>query len=269
MGINFSYDINKGKIGEWGQVNTVEDLQQCVRNTTVELPFTVHVKNESNGKKVAINVVKDINTSGGIVTDVNLCDKTGNIPDWLNEFFNGAVMNFVSQVIFDYTAKKGNIKYSGEFSNVDNLIHTLHNSLYAKSFELVLTRTVQVVDMYSNGKPIVLGKENLNMIVVDKLTYPNDILSLLKQEYGDTFGFKEMNFAENKPVYFSGVLESEELGPKNPNTGDPTTYIRRYIKCRQLTESDIVVNKNLCDIKTGKMPNVLTDFLSRTTEVIR
>lgn len=184
-------------------------------------------------------------------------------------------MNFVSQVMFSYDIKKGNIKVSGNLSDMNDLLKILNNSLNAKSFELILTRTVQIVDKDSKQKPVVLGNEKLNLVVTDELVYPKQVMNFLKQKYNDTFEFEKMPFALNNeyPVYFSGIQEIEELGPINPNTGDKTTFIRHYIQCRQLTNFDIVVNKKLHQIwplKTpGKMPIDLIVLLAKNKEIIR
>lgn len=182
-------------------------------------------------------------------------------------------MNFVSKVMFNYDIKKGNVKYSAPFFGIDNLLVALHNSLNAKSFELILTRTVSVIDTHSVQKPVVLGDEKLNLIVADELMYPMNVREFLKQKYNNTFGFENMNFSLNNeyPVYFSGILSREELGPISPTTGDRLTFTHHYIQCRQLTNFDIVVDKNLHQIwpiKTKKTPNVLTDFLAKTKEQI-
>lgn len=180
-------------------------------------------------------------------------------------------MNFESRVIFNYDIKKGNVKYSAPFVGIDNLVNALHNSLDAKSFELILTRAVQVVDKDSQQNPVVLGNERLNLVVTDELIYPKQVMDFLKQKYNDTFEFDDMHFSDSVPLYFSGVLSREELGPISPTTGDRLTFTHRYIQCRELSNKDIVVDKNLHQIwpiKTGKTPTVLTQFLSKTKEII-
>lgn len=155
-------------------------------------------------------------------------------------------MDFCLRVVFEYNIKKGAVCQKGQFSDIFNLRNILQNSLNHDSFELILTKTVLAEKYAQNQKPVVLDSEKFNIIVMDKLTYPRDIRRFLKQNYNNIFNFDELKLPASAPVYFGGVLEREELGPIDPNTGDKTTYTRRYVECRTLNDNDFVVNKNLC-----------------------
>ena len=155
-------------------------------------------------------------------------------------------MDFSLKVIFEYKIKKGAVCQEGRFSDIFNLRDILQNSLNYDSFELILTKTVLAKKYAQNQEPVVLNSEKINIIVTDKLTYPRDVRKFLKQKYNNIFNFDELKLPVCGPVYFGGVLEREELGPINPNTGDKTTYTRRYVECRTLNDNDFVVDKNLC-----------------------
>ncbi len=184
-------------------------------------------------------------------------------------------MLFTSDVVFEYNIRKGAVSQKGPLQDVNLLSDIVRNSLNADSFELVLTRTVRITKhtQIPNQKPIIIDIDSTDLcvIVADKLTYPNDVRDLLVQRYNNTFNFDKLNLPENKPVYFSGVREIEELGEINPNTGDRTTYTRRYIECRPLTDKDIIVNKDLNQIwpvATNKPPQQLLKLLKKRTELI-
>ena len=179
-------------------------------------------------------------------------------------------------VDFKYNIRKGAVCQKGPLPDFSLLFDIVRNSLNTDSFELILTRTVRIIKytQIPDQKPIIIDidSKDLNVIVADKLTYPNDVHSLLTKKYNNTFNFDELNLQANKPVYFSGVQEIEELGPVNPNTGDKTTYTRRYIECRPLTDKDIVVSKNewlhqIWPVKHDQMPFEMLNFL-KTKEIV-
>ncbi len=175
-------------------------------------------------------------------------------------------MNFNIYMVFDYDIKKGAVSQKGQFTDIFKLPDIVRDVKYMDSFELGLTRNVFIIKDKKNAKPQLLDKENLDIIVMDKMTYPNQVRKSLITKYNDTFDFDELNLQANTPVYFGGVMEREELGPKNPNTGDKTTYTRRYVQCRSLKKNDIVVGRDLKPIYPYKgeyMPDKLFCFLSR------
>ena len=184
-------------------------------------------------------------------------------------------MLFTSDVVFKYNIRKGAVCQKGLLPDCGALFDIVRNSLNAESFELVLTRTVQIIKytQITDKKPIIIDidSQDLTVIVADKLTYPNEVRKFLENKYNNIFNFDELNLPGNKPVYFSGVREIEELGQINPNTGDRTTYTRRYIESRPLTDKDIVVNKNclhqIWPTKYDQMPFEMLKFL-KTKETI-
>ena len=154
-------------------------------------------------------------------------------------------MDFSLGVVFEYNIKKGAVCQRGQFSDIFNLRDIVQNSLNYDSFELILTKTVLAKKPVQDQKPVVLDSKKINIIVTDELTYPRDVRKFLKQKYNNIFDFDKLKLPADAPVYFGGVREIEELGQINPNTGDRTTYTRRYVECRELTDNDIVVDKNL------------------------
>lgn len=183
-------------------------------------------------------------------------------------------MIFCSEVVFDYNIKKGNLSQKGQLptNKMYRLFDIVRNSLNTDSFELILNRTMQLTK-YTGQEPTTMDidKETLKVIVADKLTYPYEVRKFLTQKYNDTFNFDELKLPANTPVYFGGVMEIEELGPINPNTGDKTTYTRRYVECRTLNDKDIVVDKNnnlhqIWPTRKDEMPFKLLDFLSKVKE---
>ena len=184
-----------------------------------------------------------------------------------------------SNVVFDYTIKKGNLCKNGTLprSEMYRLFSIVHDALNTDSVELILNRTVQIVKytQIAGQAPIVMDvdKETLKIIAANKLVYPYQVREMLMKKYNNTFNFDELNLSENIPVYFGGVLEREELGPTNPNTGDKTTYTRRYVECRTLTDEDIVVDKNnslrqIWPVKSDYPPSEMVKILSKTKETI-
>ena len=100
---------------------------------------------------------------------------------------------------------------------------------------------------------------------MDELTYPRDVRRFLKQKYNNTFDFDKLKLPADAPVYFGGVREIEELGDINPNTGDRTTYTRRYVECRTLNDKDIVVDKNLLKlfpVSANLLPWTIINFFN-------
>lgn len=179
-------------------------------------------------------------------------------------------MFFTIKRSFDYQIRKGNICQHGQCLGPLDLVDVMHNSLNYNSFELGLTRTFFIQKADKSTDPKIIDSENLNIIVMDKLIYPKQVRELLIKKYNDTFDFDELNLPVYHPVYFGGVLEREELGPINPNTGDKTTYTRRYVQCRSLKEGDIVVDKHLHRMwreKTHFIPADVIQFFSERVTI--
>lgn len=186
-------------------------------------------------------------------------------------------MLLTSEVNFKYNIKKGAVSKKGTLTPYDigKIFDIVRNSLNYESFELILTRTVQIIK-YTQVKgqepiPIDVDSKDLSVIVADKLTYPNEVRKFLTQNYNDTFNFDELKLSTSAPVYFGGVREIEELGDINPNTGDRTTHTRRYVECRPLTDKDIVVKKNnlhqIWPNQKDEMPFALLNFLKEKETV--
>lgn len=174
-------------------------------------------------------------------------------------------MDFSLSVMFEYNIKKGAVCQRGQFSDVFNLRDIVQNSLNYDSFELILTKTVLAKKYAQDQNPVVLDSKKINIIVTDELTYPRDVRRFLKQKYNNTFNFDELKLPALNPVYFGGVREIEELGDINPNTGDRTTYTRRYVECRTLNDKDIVVDKNLLKlfpVSANLLPWTIINFFN-------
>ena len=141
----------------------------------------------------------------------------------------------------------------------------MQNSLNYDSFELILTKTVLAKKYAQDQNPVVLDSKKINIIVTDELTYPRDVRRFLKQKYNNIFDFDKLKLPADAPVYFGGVREIEELGDINPNTGDRTTYTRRYVECRTLNDKDIVVDKNLLKffpVSANLLPWTIINFFN-------
>lgn len=113
--------------------------------------------------------------------------------------------------------------------------------------------------------------DNMSFMVKDKLLYPKDVRSILKEKYGNTLDF-DKNIDENTPVAYFYVTESERIGLRDALTGRPTSYTFRGVSYSLLTPKDIVVDTNLNQIwpvKTGKMPDALVKIFSKQKEIIR
>lgn len=197
-------------------------------------------------------------------------------------------MNFVLHVIFEYDLKD-HITASGEhtsFKTLSELKNEIKNGkdYYKMPYELRVLRTVQVVDKMPTNmnnlfgiktispaqyKPVVIGQQEVNLIVADKLMYPNDVRTMLMEKYGSLLNFDNCIGTEVKPVFFGGVSKQEQYGLRDSKTGAPTTYTLRTVNCRYLNDQDIVMNTNfeqIWPIKSHNIPHALAELLARKTE---
>lgn len=201
-------------------------------------------------------------------------------------------MKFEFSVIFTYDIRDRNT-HTGEsssFNTIDDLKLVIQNGLdyYKMPYTLNVTRAVQIVDTdlpnknendiismsYVQPHPHILARDGFDFIVADKLIYPKDVRTILKNKYGNTIDFDtNRKWDEKQPVFLDGVIENTRYGLRDSNTGAPTQYTIRSVVCYPLTDKHIVINKNLSQIypeKTGKIPTVLTELLSKNAiEIIQ
>ena len=201
-------------------------------------------------------------------------------------------MNLVSQVVFTYDIndKNSNTGETGSFTTADDLKLVLKNGkdYFTMPYELRILRVVKVSDTekYTTDKvlnpnfisaahphPVVLGQDGCDLIVANKLAFPDDVRQVLKQKYNDILNFDMMQkWDEKQPVYFGGVTEKKLTGLlPSSQIGARCSYTMRSVNCRYLNNQDIIVDENLNQIwpeKTNKMPVSLVQLLSRTKEII-
>lgn len=198
-------------------------------------------------------------------------------------------MHFVQQVVFDYTITDGFWARNGSIENIDELQKAVVDGFKGGMETLSVQGKSQIVDTDKKEKatgieqflvdkqikPIaILSKENVDLIVADKLMYPRDVREMLKQKYGSTLDFDKTKYDENKPVFFRGVSERTQYGLRDSKTGAPTQYTLRSVDCYPLVEKcDIVVDKDLHQIwpeneNKGNVPVALTKLLAKQKEKI-
>ena len=201
-------------------------------------------------------------------------------------------MKLELNIIFTYDIKDKNTR-TGEissFKTIDDLKLAIKNGrdYFQMPYVLNVTRTVQIIEpdlpketshgitstSYVHPHAHVLKREGFDFIVSDKLTYPHDVREFLTKRYGNVLNFDyERQWDENKPVFLNDVIENTQYGLRDSKTGAPTQYTLRNVVCYPLTDKHVVIDSNLNQIwptKTGMMPKVLTELLSKnTTEIIQ
>lgn len=198
-------------------------------------------------------------------------------------------MHLVLQVIFDYTIGKG--FYDGTFTGITELRNAIKQNCKDAHTPLTVTRTVQIIDTDNTTNrfgitttPVILGKENVSLIVADKLMYPNDVRMMLMEKYGSLLNLNNCIGNEVKPVFFGGVNKETKLGLRkntrlginninlnDSSVGNPTRYNLYHVNCRYLNNKDIVINTNMKQIwpiNTGIMPLELSQLLAKKKEKI-
>lgn len=115
--------------------------------------------------------------------------------------------------------------------------------------------------------------EKFTFYVVDQIIYAKDIKKMLLKNYNTTFNFNEKN--DKQPIVYMGIREYKRTGIAKfkPDFGIvPTTYTLRSVVWYNLTDNDIVIDKNMHQIwptKTNQVPKAIVDFLNKTKENIR
>ena len=203
-------------------------------------------------------------------------------------------MNLEMRIIFTYNIDDhhNGIGEGTSFTTIDEVKKILRMSrdYYQTPYHLNIGRSVQISDadalkhqasvpqqFFGNyhGAPlqsVTVGSEGIDLIVTDKLIYPQDVRKMLTEKYGNVLDFDtNKKWNEKQPVYFSGVTSNTQYGLHDSKTGAPTSYTIHSVNCRELSDTDIVINTNMNQIwpiKTNKMPTLLTELLARTTQNI-
>lgn len=203
-------------------------------------------------------------------------------------------MNLEMRIVFTYNIDDhhNGIGEGTSFATIDEVKKILRMSrdYYQTPYHLNIGRSVQISDadalkhqasvpqqFFGNyrGAPlqsVTVGSEGIDLIVTDKLIYPQDVRKMLTTKYGDVLDFDtNKKWNEKQPVYFSGVTSNTQYGLRDSKTGAPTSYTIHSVNCRELSDTDIVINTNMNQIwpiKTNKMPTLLTELLARTTQNI-
>ena len=195
-------------------------------------------------------------------------------------------MHLVSEVIFDYIISSGET-YSAmdEFSTPQELKDAIGKIEFSDiPLTVRVNRKVTITDTdspipYCSTRNLVhkyeftsvkFDDKPLKFIIADKLAYPHDVGVLLKEKYGTTLDLRSKKLNKDMPVLYSGVNEDHHFGLKD-SMGRQTIQVLRSVKCRNLTEKDIVLDKNLCQIwptKSKKPFLALERFLRKTKEIV-
>lgn len=196
-------------------------------------------------------------------------------------------MHLVSEVIFDYSIRETDSMFArgDKFKTLQELQKAIKDADTQNPLTVRITRTVKIMDTddviaehLNPAWPLPLDKyrtvkfdgEHLEFIVADKLTFPDEVRNLLKQEYGGVLDLESKKLNDRVPVLYSGVTEHRQYGLKD-DQGRPTIQTLRYVNCRNLTDKDIVLDKNLCPvwpIKSKKPSLALERFLHKTKEIV-
>lgn len=197
-------------------------------------------------------------------------------------------MNLVSKVIFGYNINIGRFSETSNFESLDELKKYLKTTQYEKPYNLKISRDIQIID--TDIKPVKyprlafsvnnfpdpsiraeIAGERLDLIVSDKLYYPEDIRKILLKKYKSHCNFDSVPHDEGRPIRFFEVINHQLIGMPMPKFNDGR-YILRSVRCFPLMDKDIVVDENFNQIwpkKTGKMPDELTSLMAKTKEIIR
>ena len=194
-------------------------------------------------------------------------------------------MHLVSEVIFDYSIRETDSMFArgDKFKTLQELQKAIKDADTQNPLTVRITRTVKIMDTddviaehLNPAWPLPLDKyrtvkfdgEHLEFIVADKLIYPYEVRNLLKQEYGGVLDLESKKLNDRVPVLYSGVTEHSQYGLKD-DQGRPTIQRFRYVKCRNLTDRDIVLNKQFQQIwPLHTTSAALQHFLSRTIETV-
>ena len=167
------------------------------------------------------------------------------------------------------------------FNKIDDLKLAIKNGrdYFKMPYKLSVTRTVQITEPdlpnknehniicvpYIQLSPHILKREGFDFIVSNKLIFPNDVREALTKKYGSTLNFDtNKQLDEKQPVFLGGVIGKRRYGMRDSRTGAQTQM--RKVVYYPLTDKHVVIDENLNQIypeKTGKMPSVLTELLSK------
>ena len=200
-------------------------------------------------------------------------------------------MHLVLQVVFNYAIDRKIGTHYGELSTITELKDVISEKFRDEMMPVVVERIVQIMDtdeiIYPEGvsrfytlrnkqsqqyKTVVVGQEQFEFYVVDKILYPHDISKILTKKYGNTLDFYEKKFNEKQPICDFFVSERTQYGLRNPKTGAPTQYTLRSVHCCAADKiGRILVDRDLNQIwptKTKQPPKELVDLLARNKEKV-
>lgn len=202
----------------------------------------------------------------------------------INVFSNGEVsrdddeqtgsMRLESRVVFncEIPVLGGYAVRKESFKTIDELkaaVKEHHKS--DTPYGITVIRGVKVVGR--NNKHNVystVANEKIVLFVCDKLMYPADAHQFLFKKYGRVFDFNAKELEENIPLRSLNVFEHQSVGLRTKHGPSEITWHSVY--CEQARPQDIIVNPDLQQMwpeNTGYVPNVLTEMLARTKEIIR
>jgi len=181
-------------------------------------------------------------------------------------------MNLESKVVFKCDIHNV-FTFSHEFESLNQLktiIKSQDRSEIPYSIDVIRRVIVFDRDKKTNGiiyspNGVSVADEKITLVVANKLIYPKDIRRILNKEYNSTFDLSKYKLDEKVPVKSFDVSEKRVTGMR-------VHYTLHNVSCEQLQPNDIVIDRNLNQIwpiKTGKVPSVLTEMLSRKKEIIR
>ena len=196
-------------------------------------------------------------------------------------------MHLVSEVVFSYRITNGNFFSIGDdFSNLQELKDAIDKNAHAEvPMTVRIGRMVKIMDTdspipYASSTRNLFHKDKyttvkfddkrLDFIVADKLVYPYDVRVLLKKKYDGVLDLESNKLNDGIPVLYSGVTEEHQYGLKDEK-GRSTILTLRHVHCRNLTDKDIVLDRNLCQIwpiKSKRPLLALEKFLHKTKENI-
>ena len=186
-------------------------------------------------------------------------------------------MNLMSKVVFEYNIVAGRISETASFKDLDELKQIIKGAPYQKPFTLHILRNVKIIDndlrLVEKRIPWFVDPEHkdasiraeiecehLDLIVMDKLIYPDELRKNVAKKYANITGLDFPTRFEREPVKNFQIVEKYK-GEK----------LSRFLYFSPLMPRDIVVDANLKQIwpeKTDVAPSALTNLLAKTKEII-
>lgn len=207
-------------------------------------------------------------------------------------------MHLVKQVVFTYRITGYFNCDRDTFQTMRDLRRDVQELLGDGPATLTVMRTVQITDTDTSAqsdvitrlfnsnrnqefKTVNIAEEEVSVIVVRKLWYPQDVRNFLIEKYGNTLDFDKTRWKENIPVIFYDVSKVEIYGLRKSNpgakpysdatVGNPTKYNLRSVNCRAVKSNDVIVDadlKQIWPVETNKTPVELAKLVRRKTQKI-